>query len=132
MSKSLVVMRVGWGDLIDRITILRIKSQRIPDDGRRANVLRELALCAETRDLYLFCREDLQSLEDRLFAINQNLWEIEDSLRVHERDGDFGPSFVALARNVYKTNDVRAQIKKEINDLMDSAVREEKFYSGCE
>ncbi len=118
---------ISAGELIDKITILRIKAQRISAD-KRANVRRELDLLEA-----LAARElagiDLDALTAELTAINAALWDIEDGKRDCERRGDFGPSFVALARSVYIENDRRAAIKRRINDAAGSDIVEEKSYA---
>ena len=117
------------GELIDKITILRIKAERIGEPEKLANVHRELTL------LERLAREDgasgatIDLLTDQLAAVNGRLWTIEDALRACEREGDFGPRFVALARSVYCENDTRAAIKRAINTLANSALVEEKSYA---
>ena len=117
------------GELIDKITILRIKAERIREEEKLANVHRELAL------LERLAREDgpvgssIDLLTDRLAAVNARLWDIEDAIRTCEREGDFGPRFIALARSVYGENDARAALKRAINTLASSALVEEKSYA---
>jgi tetratricopeptide (TPR) repeat protein len=117
------------GELIDRITILRIKAKRIREEEKLVNVRRELAL------LERLAREDgaigssIDLLTQRLAAVNARLWEIEDAIRACEREGDFGPRFVELARSVYGENDTRAALKRAINALANSALVEEKSYA---
>jgi hypothetical protein len=118
---------ISAGELIDKITILRIKAQRIAPE-KRANVRHELeqleALAA--REL---AAVDLAALTAELTAINAGLWDIEDGKRDCERRGDFGPAFVALARSVYIENDRRAAVKRRINDAAGSDIVEEKSYA---
>jgi Flp pilus assembly protein TadD len=117
------------GELIDKITILRVKAERIREKEKLDNVNRELAL------LERLAREDappcppIELLAEKLAAVNTRLWDIEDAIRACEREGDFGPRFVALARSVYGENDVRAAIKRAINTLANSALIEEKSYA---
>ena len=116
------------GELIDKITILRIKAERIGEPEKLANVRRELNLLERS------AREDgasgppIDLLTDQLALVNGRLWTIEDALRSCERERDFGPRFVALARSVYRENDTRAAIKRAINTLASSALFEEKSY----
>jgi tetratricopeptide (TPR) repeat protein len=117
------------GELIDKITILRIKAEHIGEPEKLANVHRELRLLER-----LACDSGpfgtpIDLLIDRLSTVNGRLWAIEDKLRACEREGDFGPRFVALARSVYCENDARAAIKRAINTLASSALVEEKSYS---
>ena len=118
---------ISAGELIDKITILRIKAQRIAAD-KRDNVRRELDLLEA-----LAARElagvDLDALTAELTAINAGLWDIEDGKRDCERRGDFGPAFVALARSVDIQNDRRAAVKRRINDAAGSEIVEEKSYA---
>jgi tetratricopeptide (TPR) repeat protein len=117
------------GELIDKITILRIKTERIGEPEKLANVRRELNLLERS------AREDgasappIDLLTDQLAEVNGRLWTIEDELRACEREGDFGPRFVALARSVYCENDTRAAIKRAINTLTRSVLVEEKSYA---
>jgi len=116
---------VSVGELLDKLSILRIKLSRFKDEAKRANARREhdeLAAVAEARGL----RD--AALEGELDAANGALWEIEDELRVLESRRDFGPRFVELARAVYVTNDRRAAVKKRINERFGSALVEEKEY----
>lgn len=121
---------VSWGELLDKITILEIKRDRIAAADKRANVLRELGVLARVAAA-VDGVGGLAALVFRLKAVNRDLWEIEDAIRVEEGRREFGPRFVALARAVYVTNDRRAAIKREINALLGSALVEEKSYAGA-
>ena len=119
------------GELIDKLTILAIKDACIGDDAKRANVRRELeALEAVAVAAGLRQRPGLAELEEALRTVNGELWTIEDRIRDCERQGDFGPAFVALARAVYVTNDRRAVLKRQINALSGSELVEEKSYAA--
>jgi hypothetical protein len=128
-APCMVSTQCSLGELIDKITILRIKAARIGDPEKLANVRRELKL------LERLGRDDgasgapIDLLTDQLALVNGRLWTIEDALRTCEREGDFGPRFVALARSVYCENDTRAAIKRAINMLASSALVEEKSYA---
>ena len=115
------------GELIDKITILRLKADKIGDPSKLANVQRELAALAALAD-NLSPSDELTTLWDDLHHINATLWVIEDDIRDHDAASDFGPSFIALARAVYQTNDRRAAVKKRINLLLGSTIVEEKSY----
>ncbi len=117
------------GDLIDRISILRLKAERIGDEGKRANVRRELDLLEAEAQSADVVGSAVETLAEDLGEVNTQLWEVEDALRACERDGDFGPRFVALARSVYTLNDERAALKRLINRLFDSTLVEEKSYA---
>ena len=123
-----ILVEIGAGELIDKITILRIKSERMTDAAQLANVRRELAVLGAARDASLPASTELSALESDLEAINNALWRIEDDIRACEAARDFGPGFVELARAVYTCNDRRAAIKKQINLLTGSSLIEEKSY----
>ncbi len=117
------------GELIDKLTILEIKAERIPDPRKLANVRRELALLSDLKRSRGISSARVDSLKAELKRTNCALWEIEEAIRQCERMGDFGPDFVALARRVYQENDKRAALKRNINELFGSAIVEEKHYS---
>lgn len=123
-----VQIPVAWGELIDKITILEIKTERIADPAKLANVRTELDTLAASRDASLEASDTLDRLTAALKQVNEALWQIEDDIRDCERDGDFGARFVELARSVYKTNDQRAALKRQINELLGSRLVEEKSY----
>jgi len=116
------------GDLIDRITILEIKAEKITDSAKRANVARELALLQGLRDDRGFAGGALDALAQELKDTNLALWDIEDHIRNCEKRSEFGAEFIALARSVYQRNDHRAALKRRINLACGSAIVEEKSY----
>jgi hypothetical protein len=119
---------VGAGELVDKITILEIKRERLHDPEQLANVRYALDRLEATRGTALPRRPELEPLEIELKEVNARLWQIEDEIRDCERNGDFGTAFVALARQVYRQNDRRAELKKAIDRLYVSAMTEEKSY----
>ena len=121
---------IATGELIDKITILQIKMERIPDAAKLVNVSAELALLNQRRAAALPADPAVTVLEARLKAVNERLWELEDEIRECERRQDFGPAFVAAARSIYRTNDQRAAVKREINLATGSGLIEEKSYAG--
>lgn len=123
----MIEVPVSWGELIDKITILEIKSERIEDAAKRANVDRELSLLRE-RLATAPERDEVHRLTGELKVVNLELWVIEDDIRDCERAADFGDRFVALARAVYHTNDKRAALKRALNEALGSAIVEEKSY----
>jgi hypothetical protein len=125
-----VMVPVSWGEVIDKITILEIKARRLSDEAKLANVRKELALLREVRDRAFSGHAALADLSRRLAAVNEKLWDIEDDIRDCERRRDFGPRFVQLARAVYVTNDERAMLKRRVNELLGSALVEEKSYAA--
>lgn len=120
---------VSWGELVDKITILQIKSERITACEALQNVARELALLSRVAGEAIDTSA-MSQLIAQLRDVNEDLWEIEDSIRECEAEGDFGPRFVQLARSVYKQNDLRAAIKRRINEALGSELIEEKSYAG--
>ena len=121
-------IEVAPGELIDKITILEIKLERIRDEEKVRDVQREYALLTQVADVVLTSPE-ITALRSELKQINEVLWRIEDDIREQERRQDFGPEFVRLARAVYRTNDDRARVKREINRLLNSTLVEEKAYA---
>jgi Family of unknown function (DUF6165) len=129
MNVMAVMVPVSWGELIDKITILEIKSRRLNDEAKIANVRKELTLLKAARDREFANHTELAELARRLTEVNERLWETEDDIRVCEARRDFGGRFVELARAVYVTNDERAALKRRINALLGSALVEEKSYA---
>ena len=121
---------ISPGELIDKITILEIKLERLDDAVKIANVRTELKTLAATRDAAVPASLELDSLTAELKEINGRLWEIEDDIRDCERYKDFGTAFVALAQGVYTTNDRRSRVKRRINELLGSRLVEEKSYAA--
>ena len=123
-----VSIEIAPGELIDKITILEIKTENITDAEKLANVRVELETLETSRDAAIAASAEMTELTAALKQVNQELWVIEDDIRDCERAGDFGETFVELARAVYKTNDRRAALKREINTLLGSRLVEEKSY----
>lgn len=123
-----ILVPTAPAELIDKLTILRLKSEKMTDADKLANVRHEMKVLTATADKAIEMSAELRSLWDALYAINADLWVIEDDIRAFEARSDFGAGFVALARAVYVTNDERARIKKEINLLLGSQIVEEKSY----
>jgi hypothetical protein len=126
---SEIAVPVSPGELIDKITILRIKSQRITDAAKLKNVRIELDALTTTWAGSAYAGIDITADEDALFAVNERLWVIEDEIRDKEREQSFDAEFIRLARAVYFANDERAAIKRRINVRLGSAIIEEKSYS---
>jgi hypothetical protein len=129
-SGTMITIPVAWGELIDKITILEIKSERMSDAAALANVRRELAVLVGARDAHASPNSrDVAQVTVELKAVNGAIWELEDKIRACERAETFGPAFVDCARQIYRTNDRRAALKREINRLCNSELIEEKSYS---
>lgn len=124
-----VLVPVSWGELIDKITILEIKQQKLEDPTALGNVGKELSLLEKVRDDAGRLPDGVGQATDALREVNESLWRIEDDIRDCERDKNFNKRFIELARAVYKTNDRRAALKREINTLMNSDIYEEKSYA---
>jgi hypothetical protein len=125
---SLITVPVSYGEVVDKITILEIKSERIDDPGKVRNVRNELQMLERTWADATQGKADVSNARARLKKINEALWEIEDKIRISESQKDFGETFIELARCVYVTNDQRADVKKEINLALGSELVEEKSY----
>jgi hypothetical protein len=119
---------VSFGELLDKISILQIKSERMTDPAKLANVRNELNALESTWMAHPAARADIARLRLDLKAVNERLWVIEDDIRIKEKAQAFDPEFIALARAVYFENDERARIKKSINLALGSAYVEEKSY----
>lgn len=126
----MVTIPVSWGELFDKITILEIKRQRIDDAAKLVNINRERDSLQEVARGYQLPVEDLDRLIAELRSVNESLWDIEDDIRSCERIGDFSDRFIELARSVYRTNDLRADLKLKINRLLGSELIEEKSYEA--
>jgi len=122
----IVLAPISVGELIDKITILDIKKTLINDEAKRVNVWREsneLNSILESLDL-----PDLTTYREHLYTVNKELWHIEDYKRMMEKEQNFGEGFINAARQVYLKNDLRAKIKRDINELVGSTIIEEKSY----
>ena len=126
---SEILVPVSFGELLDKIAILQIKSERMRDPAKLANVRNELSALEQTWMVHPAAGGDVAKLRADLKAVNERLWDIEDDIRQCERRQDFGAEFVRLARAVYFENDERARLKKEINLALGSAYVEEKSYA---
>lgn len=131
-ATATVKVDIAPGELIDKITILEIKIERITDPAKLANVRIELKTLEHARDASLASSPELNDLTKQLKAINEQIWDIEDQVRDCEREKEFDEKFVELARLVYKSNDKRAALKREVNLLLGSRLVEEKSYSEYE
>jgi hypothetical protein len=127
---SEIQVPVSPGEVIDKITILRIKAARITDAVKLANVRAELEILERTWRESAYGRHDIRADEVALQVVNERLWDIEDRIRDKERAKSFDAGFVELARAVYIENDERAAIKKRINTTLGSTIVEEKSYAA--
>lgn len=126
MSK--IKAEVSAGELLDKISILEIKMERIQDKTKRRNVMTELNCLTSVRDAELRNWNLIDDVYLQLKDVNEKLWDIEDKLRVLEQQQEFDKEFIQLARLVYFENDKRARLKRIINEKLGSEIVEEKFY----
>ena len=124
----IVLAPISVGELIDKITILKIKSVLITDTDKLLNVEKELQALEELKDELNLDLDSVEPLQNQLYKVNLELWHIENYKRQSEKDQNFGDGFVNAARQVYMKNDLRAKIKKDINTLVGSTIVEEKSY----
>ena len=120
---------VSSGELLDKISILEIKLKKIKDKENLKEINKEYAILKQSQNLNIKLTNELKDLFDELKKVNLNLWDIEDQLRICEKNKDFGEKFIELARGVYFNNDSRSKIKSEINKLSGSNIKEIKQYS---
>lgn len=125
---DVIKVPVSFGEVLDKITILEIKSERIADPEKVKNVRLELDELSSTWNEAVQDQAAIADLREQLKAVNEELWVIEDDIRDQEAAQDFGAKFIELARAVYVTNDKRAAIKKEVNLALGSRFVEEKSY----
>ena len=125
---DVITVPVSFGEVLDKITILEIKSERIADPAKLKNVRLELDALSGTWDEAVPDQAMIAELREQLKAVNESLWVIEDDIRDQEATQDFGPRFIELARAVYVINDQRAKLKKDINLALGSRFVEEKSY----
>jgi hypothetical protein len=125
-----ILAPISVGELIDKITILRIKRERIRAAAAQDNIQRELDGLLEIRAGARLAAPDLAALEAQLLQVNGRLWDVEDELRALEQGSNFGERFIELARSVYRLNDERSRVKRKINAVTGSAIVEEKSYTA--
>ena len=129
MKLDSIKIDVSPGELIDKITILQIKADKIQDISKLENVNKELELLTNSLHQSVKITNELKLIMDQLQQVNETLWVIEDKIRLHETSQKFDTDFIELARAVYKENDKRADLKRKINNVLGSGLIEEKSYS---
>ena len=125
---SEIQVPVSFGELLDKIAILQIKSERMSDEAKLVNVRNELSALELTWMAHPAAGHNIVELRAQLKAVNERLWVIEDDIRIKEKAQEFDAEFIKLARSVYFENDDRARIKKDINLALGSSYVEEKSY----
>jgi hypothetical protein len=128
MTSSSVLVEISVGELLDKISILEIKLVRIKDSAKIKHIQKELEQLTQIKNQLHFNDKRISEIYIKLKQVNEILWRIEDELRDHERKHDFGVDFIELARKVYFKNDLRSALKKQINQLTNSNLHEEKSY----
>jgi hypothetical protein len=123
-------VQISWGELLDRITILEIKVQRLNSQVATEKIRRELAVLNSAANNILSEQPHLMALKQQLKSVNEGLWEIEDKIRAKEAAKSFDQQFIELARSVYINNDKRGDLKRQINTLSNSDFAEEKQYTS--
>jgi hypothetical protein len=127
---SLIHVPISAGELVDKITILEIKNARIADEAKLRNIRQELTLLQGIQRQTLPASAQLQALQQALQDVNTRLWDIEDEVRIRGAEEPVSARFIELARAVYVRNDERFQLKRQINELVGSPLREEKSYGN--
>jgi predicted nucleic acid-binding Zn-ribbon protein len=125
-----ILSEISSGELLDKISILEIKLKKIKDKENLKEINKEYAILKQSQNLNIKLTDELKDLFNELKKVNLNLWDIEDKLRICEKNKDFGENFIELARGVYFNNDSRSKIKSEINKLLGSNIKEIKQYSS--
>ena len=123
-----ILAEISAGELVDKITILEIKKNKISDENKLKEIDKELNSLNNTMDKFILEKSKILTFKDQLKEINLKLWDIEDGKRTAEKNNNFGKIFIELARNVYKFNDERAKIKLKINEILGSNIKEIKSH----
>jgi len=125
-----ILSEISAGELLDKISILEIKLEKIKDKTSQDEINKEYNILKEVQNSSIEVTEKLKTLFKEIKEVNLNLWNIEDKLRICEKNKDFGQTFIKLARGVYLNNDKRSKIKSEINKILGSNIREIKQYAN--
>ena len=123
-----ILAEISAGELVDKITILEIKKNKISDENKLKEIDKELNSLNNTMDKFILEKSKILTFKNQLKEINLKLWDIEDGKRTAEKNNDFGKIFIELARNVYRFNDERAKIKLKINEILGSNIKEVKSH----
>ena len=125
-----ILTEISAGELLDKISILEIKLEKVKDKDSHKEIKKEYKILKKVQKSNIKITEKLKHLFNEIKEVNQNLWNIEDKLRICEKNKDFGETFVKLARDVYFSNDKRSKIKLKMNELLGSNIREIKQYAN--
>tara|TARA_B100000029_G_scaffold347860_1_gene340200 strand:- start:1171 stop:1572 length:402 start_codon:yes stop_codon:yes gene_type:complete len=124
-----ILSEISAGELLDKISILEIKIEKIKDKKNLEEIKKEYKILKDTQDSCIKLSDNIKTLSIEIKKINLILWEVEDKIRIYEKEKNFGKDFIELARSVYFNNDKRAKIKSDINKLLGSNIKEIKQYS---
>jgi len=127
-KSKIILSEISPGELLDKISILEIKLEKVSDKKSKGEIEKEYKILKEIQNSSIDLTNKIQELFKSVKNINMKLWDIEDKLRIYEKNKDFGKEFIELARGVYFNNDKRAKIKSEINEILRSNIREIKQY----
>ena len=131
MSKK-ILSEISAGELLDKVSILEIKLHHVTDENKKREIKKEYDILKKTQDSSIEFTDEIKKLYQFLKDVNMRMWEIEDKVRICEKNKDFGKDFIELARSVYFNNDKRSRIKLEINQILKSDIREIKEYVDYE
>ena len=123
-----IVSEISAGELLDKISILEIKLEKIKDKNNKEEVNKEYKILKKVQSSHIEINDKIDKLFKKIKEVNTNLWDVEDQLRICEKNKDFGENFIRLAREVYLNNDLRSKIKMEINKILGSNIKEIKQY----
>ena len=123
-----ILSEISAGELLDKISILEIKLEKIEDKNNREEIKKEYKILKEIQNSSIKFDDKIKELFNSIKVVNIRLWNVEDELRVCEKNKDFGENFIELAREVYFNNDKRSKIKSEINKILGSNIKEMKQY----
>ena len=123
-----ILSEISAGELLDKMSILEIKREKIKGKTNKEEINKEYKVLKETQNSSIELTEKMKTLFNEIKVVNLNLWNIEDKLRICEKNKDFGQNFIKLARDVYLNNDKRSKIKSKINELLGSNIKEIKQY----
>mgnify|MGYP001174516428 FL=1 len=125
-----ILSEISAGELLDKISILEIKLDKIKDESNQKEITKEYNILQEVKKLNIKTTSEIENLFREIKKVNMDLWLIEDKIRIFEKNKDFGQTFINLARSVYVNNDKRAKIKSRINTLLGSNIKEIKKYAN--
>ena len=129
VAQAAITVEVSPGELLDRLCIVRIKSERVVELTKLANIRCECARLEEARRRCVPATPAVEEIEAALRAVNERLWDLEEFVRSCEREHEFGPLFIEAARSIYRLNDVRASLKRQANLILNSPILEEKSFA---